>query len=153
MIGRLIIFLHRKDQDISSSLELRSQSPIRHAIWFLSMLQYGELCIRESSFIAQWLSPVLHVFRKEVEKYRRRYRFRIKSSRTPPYNPTVPQHLMPFEASCRLPIGCIGRQRYPPQSGYRTLSYSFYTSWLNYKKRKRHWQSFTHMYITSTLLN
>ncbi len=31
---------------------------------------------------------------------------------------------MPFGASCRLPIGCIDRQRHPPQSGYRTRPYS-----------------------------
>ena len=31
---------------------------------------------------------------------------------------------MPFGASCRLPIGCIGRPRNPPQSGYRTRTYS-----------------------------
>jgi hypothetical protein len=30
---------------------------------------------------------------------------------------------VPFGASCRLPIGCIGRQRHPPQSGYRTRTY------------------------------
>jgi len=41
-----------------------------------------------------------------------------------PYNPPEPLHRMPFGASCRLPIGCIGRQRHPPQSGYRTRAYS-----------------------------
>jgi site-specific recombinase XerD len=43
---------------------------------------------------------------------------------SPPYNPPVPLHRMLFGASCRLPIGCIGRQRHPPQSGYRTRPYS-----------------------------
>ena len=42
----------------------------------------------------------------------------------PPYNPPVPLHRKPFGANCRLPIGCIGRQRHPPQSGYRTRPYS-----------------------------
>ena len=31
---------------------------------------------------------------------------------------------MPFGASCRLPICRLGRQRHPPQSGYRTRPYS-----------------------------
>ena len=31
---------------------------------------------------------------------------------------------MPFGASCRLPIGRLGRQRQPPQSGYRTRPHS-----------------------------
>ena len=43
---------------------------------------------------------------------------------SPPYNPPDPLHHMPFRASWRPPIGCIGRQRHPPQSGYRTRPYS-----------------------------
>ena len=46
-----------------------------------------------------------------------------------PYNPPIPLHRMPFGASCRLPIGCIGQQRHPPQSGYRTLPYSVRRMW------------------------
>jgi hypothetical protein len=40
-----------------------------------------------------------------------------------PYNAKVPLRRMPLAASCRLPIGCIGRHRHPPQSGYRTRPY------------------------------
>ena len=41
-----------------------------------------------------------------------------------PYNPPDQLHRMPFGARCRLPIGCIGRQRHPSQSGYRTRPFS-----------------------------
>jgi hypothetical protein len=49
---------------------------------------------------------------------------RDKIPTSPPYNPSVPLHRMAFGASLRLPIGCIGRQRHPAQSGYRTRPYS-----------------------------
>ena len=42
---------------------------------------------------------------------------------SPPFNASVLLHRMAFGASLRLPIGCIGRQRHPAQSGYRTRPY------------------------------
>jgi hypothetical protein len=47
-----------------------------------------------------------------------------KIDMTPSYNRPDQLHCMRFGASCPLPIGCIGRQRPPPQSGYRTRPYS-----------------------------
>jgi len=41
-----------------------------------------------------------------------------------PCNPSDLMRRMPFGASCRPPIGRLGRQRHPPQSGYRSHPYS-----------------------------
>ncbi len=41
-----------------------------------------------------------------------------------PSNPSDLLRRRPFGASCRLPICRLGRQRHPPQSGYRTRPYS-----------------------------
>ena len=43
---------------------------------------------------------------------------------SPPYNASVLLHRMALGASCRLPIGCICRQRHPARSGYWTRLYS-----------------------------
>ena len=80
--------------------------------------------MRAFSFNCQWMSTVRRISCQEVEKRRLRYRVRINSPRPHRTIPLDPLHRMPFGASCRLPIGCIGRQRHPPQSGYRTRPYS-----------------------------
>jgi hypothetical protein len=70
------------------------------------------------------MTPVRQSSCKEVEKPGRRYRVRIIF---PCSHRTIPQThctACPLGASCRLPFGCIGRQRHLPQSGYRTRPYS-----------------------------
>ena len=80
--------------------------------------------MRAFSFIGQWMSPVRRISCQEVEKRRLRYRVRINSPRPNRTIPLDPLHRMPLGASCQLPIGCIGRQRQRPQTGYLTRPYS-----------------------------
>jgi hypothetical protein len=80
--------------------------------------------MRASSFMDQRMSPVRQISCKEGENLSRRYRVCILFPRSNRTIPPDPLQRMPFRASCRLAIGCIGRQRHPPQSGYRTCPYS-----------------------------